>query len=382
MFIRATNPDTGGTSPFAIGELVRVHYATDGKAIEGDFNAYKKNISTQKWELEWTEADFNCSWWAYVEWWYPEGFWKVEFVDRVAGISPSVEFTVGDPHVPLCPIGEQTILELCPDGETPKRWKWCLPEGFEDREIVEVYRGVVIYKRQGVHYEVFCYTRIEPYHTCDKHLDDLKREIDKDIDYWQHTFPVGKMWLEYQQECNGEQHDPETSLVTFIVEASGVGIVSAKIIVDGKTLWTDSKGKTFFMADNGKAYTARCAAPAGYECVVCTSTFTAPKSSVGFVLRPEETVECNYGDVKPYSTIYCDDGITWKSREVCDAYGDWKTDMQECPDELENGVSVFYPIFDFVENMLGVDRKTAEMITYLGVVGVMIVALGALFGKK
>ena len=378
MFIRATNPDTGGTSPFAVGELVRVHYATDGKAIEGDFNAYKKNLSTQEWELEWTEADFNYSWWVYVEWWYPEGFWKVEFVDRVAGISPSVEFTVGDPPVPLCPIGEQTILELCPDGETPKRWKRCLPEGFEDREIVEVYRGVVIYKRQGVHYEVFCYTRIEPYHTCDKHLDDLKREIDKDIDYWQHTFPVGKVWLEYQQEC-----DEEKSLVTFTVEAEGVGrIAGASITVNGTNVATNANGEASFTAHSGKAYTARCTAPAGYECVVCTSTFTAPKDFVGFVLKVEEVVGCSYGDVKPGSTIYCKDGVTWKSREICDAYGNWKMDMQKCPDEPENEVSMLYLIFDFVENMLDVDRKTAEMITYLGIVGVVIVALGAMFGKK
>jgi len=91
---------------------------------------------------------------------------------------------------------------------------------------------------------------------------------------------------------------------------------------------------------------------------------------------------CSSGEVR--NVEYCSDGSTIKYKEVCDNEGVWQSYYGTCPDEdeEENGMSFLYPIFDFVENMLGVDKKTAEMFTYLGIIGVVIVILGAMFGKK
>jgi hypothetical protein len=91
---------------------------------------------------------------------------------------------------------------------------------------------------------------------------------------------------------------------------------------------------------------------------------------------------CTSGEVR--NVEYCSDGSTIKYKEVCDNEGVWQSYYGTCPEEEEgeNGKGLLYPIFDFVENILGVDRKTAEMFTYLGIVGVVVVTLGAMFSKK
>jgi len=91
----AINATCGGkVSPFDFGDVIRVRYKTAGRKIEGDFKAYKKTDT--EWEFAWTEKDFNYEWYCWVETTYGRGEWKVEFIDRIAGVIEAVTFTVGN----------------------------------------------------------------------------------------------------------------------------------------------------------------------------------------------------------------------------------------------------------------------------------------------
>jgi len=417
MEIKASVYGTGKTSPFAFGDLIRVHYKTDGRKIRGDFKAYKKTAAG--WKLEWIEEDFNYEWYCWVEWnGYDFGEWKVEFIDRIAGVSPSVEFVVGNiiecyrgvyiykdviislpfhirdvlsegsgsgcrtiehckrliddavsrgktfnqcigPETYDCTeIGKQETLETCPDG-TDKRWKTCLPLGYATKLVTEVYRGVAIYQWASKYcFEYFNTAGHKVTHSSSS-LSGARANIDANISAGCTFYIIGE-WIEDEQECPVTCTEGKTRNESYCP--------------DGTTLknWEECVGGEW------QAKTGTCP-------VTCTE---GEKRNVvlcpdGEYLRSWE--ECVSGKWQAKTGVCgCSAGTA-----SCQGYnlytcvdGEWvlkEKNSEECG-YTENGkVGILDPIVSWIEISFGVDRKTAEMYAYLGIAGIgAVVVLGVM----
>ena len=409
MTINATS--AGKTSPFDLYDLIRVRYKTDGRKIEGDFKAYRKTFADQEWKLDWVEKDFNYEWYCWVEWEYPGGEWKVEFIDRIAGVTEEVIFRVGtfgedicykgviihqygffslvrkdgktiteikledakkiidyNPHLfnvqcgeGICTeIGKQVVLDTCPDG-TAKRWKTCLPFGYKDKDVVEVYRGAAIFKKVtwGVpryHFEYFHGIGKGGYSS--NSLAGAKAGVDTKI-LGGCTFYTFGEWIEDEQECpictEGQTRN-ESYCPDGVTKKSWEECVSGAWVVKIQTCpvtCTEGTKRNVVLCPDGEFMRS------WEECV--SGTWVAKTGVCGCAAG---TASC-----QGYNLYTCVDG-EWVLRERNSA---------ECG-YTENGkINILDPIISWIETSFDVDRKTAEMYAYLGIAGVgAVVVLGVM----
>jgi len=350
MAINATC--AGKVSPFDFGDIIRVRYKTDGRRIEGDFKAYQKKTPDQDWKLIWIEKDFYYEWYCWVETTYGGGEWKVEFIDRIAGVTEDVIFRVGvfgedicykrviihqfgyftslpkngelslsntleeakntiDYHPQLFDVqctgpddctgtGKQEILETCPDGIFSKKWKTCVPLRIINKDIVEVYRRFCIYKSGGSRCIVYNNPDGSPNAACGTRLGH--KYIDDKINEGC-TVPEDGVWKEYSQKCS------EVECYRNVIIHKSPYPPNPKWNV-----WTEGVGGP---------------GSEGYDTLEQCKRYIGMTIELGFVYdQCGDVVECTEGETR--NETYCPDGVTKKSWEEC-VSGEWKAKTQTCP---------------------------------------------------
>ena len=397
MAINASVPGTSKVSPFDFGDLIRVRYKTDGRKIEGDFKAYRKTVPDQDWELIWTEKDFYYEWFCWVETTYHGGEWKVEFIDRIAGVTEEVIFRAGAFGEDICyknviirqfgyyvvtskdgtcysrntideikkivddfyiifnrecgmdfctGTGEQVTLEVCPSGDD-KRWKTCVPLRIENKEILEVYRRFCIYKSGSSQCIVYNNPDGTPNAACGSRMEH--NYIDKRISEGC-TAPEEGLWIEYEQECvtcTEGQIRNETYCPYGVTAKSWEECVSGTWVTKTQTCpvtCTEGAKRNVVLCPDGEFMRS------WEECV--SGAWVVKTGVCGCAAG---TTSC-----QGYNLYTCVDG-EWVLKE---------RNSEECG-YTENGkVGILDPIISWIETSFDVDRKTAEMYAYIGIAGI------------
>ena len=410
MAIRAFVHGTSKVSPFDFGDTIRVHYKTDGRKIEGDFKAYKKD--TTGWEFVWIEEDFYYEWYCWVETTYGFGEWKVEFIDRAAGITEEVVFQVGSFGEDICyknviikqygevsvidryghtiiresvvqikdfidehptlfygqcgdicdrktEKGKIIVLEKCPDGVFDKRWKVCSAYGIwnefsQNCNEVECYRNVIIHKspypsdpKWNIWTKDVGGYGLAAFDT----LEQCKRYIDSAIKSGFTYNQCGEVVECIDGERRNETYCPDGTTLKSWEECIS-GEWKAKTQTCPVTC-TEGEKRNVILCPDGEFMKS------WEECV--SGTWVAKTGVCGCAAG---TTSC-----QGYNLYTCVDG-EWVLKE---------RNSVECGYTENEKISILDPIISWIETSFDVDRKTAEMYAYLGIAGIgAVVVLGVM----